>query len=129
MKQTSSITRKMAADQEAHAKRRAFIAEHGVTGGTLDSRANQAVVYRLYTETKAGLATLVLRYFPGATFISTSGMYQGELEAGTVIEIIGSAADLQSIVHLAGDIRQVNNQSSVLVTWNNASLLNVTADV
>ena len=89
--------------------------------------SNQAVVYRLYTEDLGNLTELTSRYFSGFTLLFGNGVYQGVAESGVVIEVIGSTSDLQSVVHLAGDIRQVNNQSSVLVTWNNVSLLNVTA--
>lgn len=119
MKQTSSLTRKLTAAQERNAE------------STVNAHANLAVVYRLYTEdnTDAIWAEIIQRYFKGYTLFRGTGVYQGVREQGVAIEIIGSAADLQSIVHLAGDIRQVNNQSSVLVTWNNVSLLNVTGDV
>ena len=119
MKQTSSITRAMTAAQEGSNKREVDLAY----------AANQAIVYRLYTEEYPNLRELIARYFKGFTLIPTEGVYNGVSENGAVIEIIGSAADLQSVVHLAGDIRQVNAQTSVLVTWNNASLLNVTANV
>jgi hypothetical protein len=121
MKQSSSLTRKLTAAQDRPL-------------GLPPILPNQAIVYRLYTEdtgTKGQLSVvgLVSRYFKGATFLFGKGLWNSVLEQSLVIEIIGSAADLQSIVHLAGDIRQVNSQFSVLVTWNNVSLLNVTADV
>jgi hypothetical protein len=110
MKQTSSITRAMTAAQEAKAT----------------AKSADVVVYRLYTENFPNLGKLTARYFMGFTLIPTEGYYNGWKENGTVIEVIGSALDLQSIVHLAGDIRQVNNQHSVLVTWGGVNLLNVT---
>lgn len=124
MKQTNKITRAMTAAQDIQAD---SLRRLGVL--TYEPTPNQAVVYRLYTEANGNLAELTSRYFSGATLVFTSGLWEGKAELGTVIEIIGSATDLQSIVHLAGDIRQVNDQSSVLVTWNNVNLLNVTADV
>ena len=87
----------------------------------------QAIVYRLYTEAKDTLADIVSRYFAGATFTFTVGLWQGTPEDSTVIEIIGTRADMQSIAHLAGDIRLANNQTSVLVTWHPISRLDVTA--
>ena len=120
MKQTNSLTKKLTAAQEAHAYQ---------LHRAKPIQSNQAVVYRLYTEYVCNLDKLTTRYFKGATIIETMGLWQGEREYGAIIEVIGSAADLQSVVHLAGDIRQVNHQSSVLVTWNNVSLLNVTGDV
>jgi hypothetical protein len=93
------------------------------------AKSANLVVYRLYTEEFPNLRELTARYFLEFTLIPTEGYYEGKRENGAIIEVIGSALDLQSIVHLAGDIRQVNNQHSVLVTWNNISWLNVTADV
>lgn len=91
---------------------------------------SNAVLYRLYTEDVAddgnsGLELLVGRYFPGATIYATFGLWQGSRESGLVVEIIATAADLQTIVHVAGDIKVQNHQSSVLVTWQSISRLDV----
>lgn len=117
MKQDSSITKAMTAAQETHA------------ADIRTPRPTQAVVYRLYTEEYGNLRDLTLRYFDGFTFFPTIGYYQGIREVGMVIEIIGTSDDLQKVVHLAGDIREVNNQTSVLVTWGAVNLLNVNAHV
>ncbi len=85
-----------------------------------------AVVFRIYTEDFPNLQDLVSRYFGGFTIFPTTGVWAGFTENSTVIEIIGTHADLQTIVHLAGDIRIVNNQTAVLVTWNPTSSLLVT---
>ena len=106
MKQTSTLTRNLSTAQETHAV---------ITTAT----------YRLYTEDKPGLIDLVKRYFQGATFFYGVGLYDGQIEASRVIEIVGTLADLQKIVDLAGDIRVVNAQSSVLVTWTRSTSLNV----
>ena len=125
MRQTNKITRKMTAEQEAFY---AGFDKQSLKFDPIEARpSNQAVVYRLYTEDLGNLTELTSRYFSGFTLLFGNGVYQGVAESGVVIEVIGSTSDLQSVVHLAGDIRQVNNQSSVLVTWNNVSLLNVTA--
>ena len=91
---------------------------------------SNAVLYRLYTEDIAddgnsGLELLVSRYFKGATIYATTGLWLGNRESGLVVEIIATAADLQAIVHLAGDIKVQNHQSSVLVTWAPVSRLDV----
>ena len=104
----TNLTRTLADAQERHAQ-------------------ETAIVYRLYTEDKPGLVDLVKRYVPGATLFYGIGLYDGHVEAARVIEIVGTLADLQSIVHLAGDIRVTNAQTSVLVTWARVSVLNVTA--
>ena len=84
------------------------------------------VVYRLYTEDFPNLKDLTSRYFSGATFLYGNGLWMDVVEATTVIEVVGTIADLQSITHLAGDIRAVNNQQAVLITWNRVSSLLVT---
>ena len=86
---------------------------------------NTAIVYRLYTEDAPGLLALISRYFSGATILYGSGLWLGKVEAGAVIEILATSNDLQSIIHLAGDIKVQNHQSSVLVTWAPVSRLDV----
>lgn len=88
--------------------------------------ANGAILFRLYTEWADNLVELVSRYFGDATIIPTIGIWRGETEDGAVIEIVGTVADLQSVTHLAGDIRHRNEQSAVLVTWGTLSTLMVT---
>lgn len=84
-----------------------------------------AVVYRLYTENKHGIVSTVARYFDGATVFPADGLWRDTTEDSVVIEIVASRADLQRIVNLAGDIKVRNNQSSVLVTWQAVSRLDV----
>ena len=110
MKQTSSLTRNLAAAQERHAA---------------SLQNNTAIVWRLYTEHRGNLTMLVSRYFSGATLIAAQGLWQGLVELSTVIEIVGTGADLQNIVFLVGDIKVVNNQSSVLVTYAPVSRLEI----
>ena len=87
---------------------------------------SNAIVYRLYTEAaQPGLLVLISRYFSGATILYGSGLWLGKVEAGAVIEILATSNDLQSIIHLAGDIKVQNHQSSVLVTWAPVSQLDV----
>jgi hypothetical protein len=106
MAKDQAITRNLADAQTAHAYRK-LAAE----------RQGDSVLYTLYTEDYPNLIELVSRYFPGATLYYAIGWWQGGIESSRVIEIVGKHDDLQRIVHLAGDIRHVNNQSSVLVTW------------
>jgi hypothetical protein len=86
---------------------------------------NTAIVYRLYTEDSRNLAELISRYFAGATIVYGTGLWMGVVEIGAVIEIVATKNDLQDIVSLAGDIKIVNHQSSVLVTWAPVSRLDV----
>jgi len=74
-------------------------------------------VYRIYTENTGGnVSALTERYFKGATISNAIGVWQGVREDALIVEIIGSETDLQSVIHLAGDIKHVNNQQAVLVT-------------
>lgn len=117
MNQESLLTRRLAAAQEAHARTRELAAvEHAST---------RTVVYRLYTERVSNLEMLVLRYFEGATLTPAVGMYGRTREHAIVIDIVGTLADLQSVAFLAGDIKQLNSQSSVLITWTDVHRLDV----
>lgn len=113
MKQTSSLTRRLAAAQEKHA-------------AAILHSPFAAVRYTLFTEDVdwlAGLAVpgllpeLVGRYFKGATILYGDGLWQGTIERAACIIIIGTHADLQRVFDLAGDIRVKRGQSTVLVTW------------
>lgn len=92
----------LARAQEAHA--------------AIESR-NPSVVYRLYTEDKPNVRELVSRYFDGATILFARGLWQGQTEDSVVIEIVALKSDLQKVVHLAGDIREVNQQTAVFMTY------------
>ena len=108
----SELTRKLEQAQETHHK----------------AIQEQSVLYRLYTEDNHRnlLYGIVSRYFNGATFLYGNGLWQGAIENSVVIEIIASTADLQTIIHLAGDIRTRNTQQTVLISWSPVSLLAVT---
>src|ERR1035437_6640041 len=89
---------------------------------------SNAVLYRLYTENTYPIGKtqeLIGRYFDGFTLYLTTGVYLGIIESGLVIEVVATTADLQAIVHLAGDIKVQNYQSSVLITWASVSRLDV----
>lgn len=90
------------------------------------ARRNETTVYRLYTEDIPGTLDIVARYFGAYTAYIAVGSYEGIAETARIIEVIGTRADLQTIVHLAGDIRERNKQSSVLITWHPVSRLEVT---
>ena len=84
----------------------------------LEPSVSHAVVFSLYTEQHPNLLALVSRYFDGATIYPYAfGLWPGGVEHTAVIEIVGTMDDLQRIVHMAGDIKTVNAQTSVLVTW------------
>lgn len=84
------------------------------------------IIYRLYTEARENLAGLVTRYFPGFTIYYGVGYYESIRENCAVIELLGTERDRQNVLFLAGDIRQVNEQSSVIVTWGTVGRFDVT---
>lgn len=103
MKQTSNLTQSLSLAQELHAR-------------------NRSITFRVYTESKPNLPSIVARYFSGATLIPAIGLWQGVEEASTIIEILGSGADVATVVHLAGDIGFINSQVSVLVAYDNVRI-------
>lgn len=78
--------------------------------------ASNALLYRLYTEDKANLTAIVSQLFPSATLIHTVGLWQGQLETGRIIEIVGFPSDSQRVLALARRIKTENKQDAVLVT-------------
>ncbi len=92
-------------------------------------RESKSVTYRVYTEDRDNLDLLTGRYFAGYTKLYGLGVFEGAKEHATVIEVIGTPSDLQKVINLAGDIRVVNAQQSVLVTWSEVSRLDVTASL
>ncbi len=111
MKQTSAITRKLAENQETSARNRRPIVQ---------TSADR--LYRLYvgevTEVhdSRALNALITRYFSSATILHASGIWQGQPEPCTIVEVIGTVADWQSIAQLADAIRVTWKQESVYVT-------------
>ena len=103
MNQSSRLTRKLTEAQENHGSNRATF--------------NPSVEYRIYTEFYPNLLELTARYFAGATLYFAEGLYEGNIEHSGVIEIVAKQSDLQSVVFLAGDIKHMNAQASVLVTY------------
>jgi len=81
--------------------------------------------YRIYTESFPGNIELVARYFKGATVYRGIGIWRSSRELADIIEIVGTTDDMQAIAHLAGDIKQVNRQTNVLVTWSDVGRLDV----
>lgn len=111
MNQSVNLTRKLAAAQESNASSRATV--------------KPAIVYRIYTEFFPNLVDLTNRYFAGSTHFFGNGVYEGNIESAGVIEIIGTLDELQTVVYLAGDIKHVNSQASVLVTYANVTQVSV----
>ncbi len=90
-------------------------------------------LYRLMTQdiNRNQTVAIVKRYFEGATLtygIGLDARTQQADENAVVIEIVTSAADaFQRIVNLAGDIRVINGQISVLITRQDITTFEVTA--
>lgn len=113
MAKNQDITRRLAEAQEHAAEQVRVNAER------------QAVLFSVYTENAPNLPELVARYFDGATIYDGLGLWQGAEEQSAVVEIIGHAADLQSVAFLAADIKHVNRQQAVIVTWTPISTLTI----
>ncbi len=82
-------------------------------------RTEQAVVYRIYTENKINMRDVerfIRKYFDGFTVFFTNGHWKGTKEDSIVIEIIADYTDKHSVLSLAGDIKVLNEQETVLVT-------------
>ncbi len=97
MKQTSTLTQ-------------------ALTDAQVNAASAKGIAFALYTEKRDNLASIVAKYFDGATLYNGVGLWQGDTEYSTVIEIIGSRADANKIQALANEIRTTNYQQAVLVT-------------
>src|SRR5712692_7554561 len=111
MKQASQLTQVLSLAQETAAR----------------SLWPEDVLFTLYTEDRPNIQTYVSRYFSGATLVNAVGLYQGQTELAKVVYIVGTLADLQKAFDLAGDIREVNGQQSVLLTWQRIEAYSVAA--
>lgn len=101
MKQTSSLTRKMAATQEAHVAR---------------GPKPKTQTYRIYVGVNdvAGITSLLAYNALDATVYHARGSFAGAMEHATVVERIG--ATLADTLELARNLRTRYAQFSVLVT-------------
>ena len=89
----------------------------------LDTSARQFTIYtedmsrRVRSQLeRARLFELINRYFDGATINYGDGLWKGTIEGSATITILARACDLQTVVNLAGDIKHVFRQQSVIVT-------------
>lgn len=73
--------------------------------------------FEIFTENlnKSTIIALTSQLFENATFTDTLGMYQGVPEEGLVITIVGVESDRARIQSLAVDIKELNQQDSVLI--------------
>ncbi len=88
-------------------------------------------IYRIYTERRQNLASLVSGYFDGFTLIDASGHWRGLAEPSAVIEVIQDGDETETrrrVYDLAEAIRAANDQTAVLVTEQSADALTFTKD-
>jgi hypothetical protein len=82
--------------------------------------------YRVHTEHVS--PALVGRYFEGFTILDAAGFYKGKPESSKVIEVLGTAEDLDKVKALALDIREQYRQAEVWITSEPVNLLRVSID-
>jgi len=85
-----------------------------------------AVEFTLWTEDNNNLEDISDRYFDGFTVNRRSvGSWKGSREHAAQVVIVGTNADFQRVLDLAGDIRVANGQHTVMVTWRPVGRLDV----
>lgn len=78
------------------------------------------MIHRLYIGTgdTSTVRRIVARYVEGATVWSATGIWRGESELSTVVEIIGADnRPYHHIRNLATELRKAFDQESVLWVW------------
>ena len=78
--------------------------------------ARYEIVFRIHTEDRPNLRTLVGSRVQAFTLLQGVGMWKGVEEPAAVVEIIGTGADRANVMALAGLIRDINRQQAVYVT-------------
>lgn len=73
------------------------------------------MLFRLYTEKSENLPEIVNQYFNNFSIVNSTGFYQGKQENSQIIEIVNNKTVKPKIKKLAENIKQVNNQDSVLL--------------
>ena len=78
------------------------------------------MLYRIYTEDKCNLASIVKKYFDSSTLIKATGYWQGQSEASTIIDIKTDDDFTETVIWnpvylLAEEIKRVNKQQAVMV--------------
>ena len=84
--------------------------------------------YRIYAErfgVRSEITSVVRRYFSAFTVYSGQGFWKGGAEDTDIIEIIDTEDQLQYVVHLAGDLKELGKQSEVLVTSSPVTVVKV----
>lgn len=73
--------------------------------------------FEIFTENKnlISITALTVRRFPGATLVQSMGVYKGIPEEGVIITVVAPESDRSTVQSLARDIKEMNQQESVLV--------------
>lgn len=113
-----ALTANLALAQENAARNRGTVERDNTTS---------RVLFSIFTEdiNRPLLVALVRRYFQGATITYGYGIFESKVEASARIDIIARLDALQEVTYLAGDIKQQNGQSVVLVSWQRIGALEV----
>jgi hypothetical protein len=90
-------------------------------------RDNLPKIHRIYTEDvhRGAMIRVISKRFESFTLQPTTGYYRGKREKSIVLEIVG--APESEIKWLAAQIREINQQSSVLVIGINARAKKITS--
>ena len=86
----------------------------------------EAIVYTIETEHYLNLSRIIGRYFDGFNIQVGTGYYKGQAECSATIRIMATRAQLQEVVNLCGDIRYVNKQEAIILTYAPVTRLDVT---
>ena len=81
---------------------------------------HQDVIWRFYTEDIQTplVHELVLDWFPaGSTITAGKGIWDGGTEDTLIIEVISSTMSKDIAENFAQELRDLNNQEAVLVSW------------
>ena len=72
-------------------------------------------LYRIITENvnKQGIIEVVTKYTDGFTLIDATGFWESKPENTLIIEIVGIGCS--TVIKIARDIKELNNQESVLI--------------
>lgn len=75
------------------------------------------MLYRICTEdiNRPGIERIVSSRFPGFTTLTAHGFWKLQKENSLIIEVVTDVKNEHKIKAIAGDIKALNNQESVLI--------------
>lgn len=83
------------------------------------------ILYRIHTESKPNLGSVVCAFFDCFAIQPVIGYWQGQREEGATVEIIGDRDDAPKVVRAAQAICDLNKQEAVYVTTMRVGLTDV----